>query len=128
MPLGDNVFQDAQVDFTTLLAMHGETVTVCRTSVPVSELDAFGEPVGGYSPEQFAAQIVVVSTELVETLTAGGGKNVERLTFVAAHGVILENDELVYNGHTYKVMNVNTSTMGALDIADEGIAQREVAA
>lgn len=125
--LGESTWNRPSDDLVTIMRLHGVVVTVARTVTTSQQLDAFAEPSSPYTPATFQTSILVQSADLDVQMTAGGGKNVELLTFLADHAVIEENDEVTYSGSVYKVLTVRTSTIGQQDIADVCVGHREVA-
>jgi len=127
LAIGDNRFTRAGTDLTTLLAMHGVLVTVTRTiAANVTQRDIFSTP-QNYTPTTFQATILVTGQELNELEIIAGGKPKEILSFLVTPGTILENDEIAYSVHLYKVDSAGETPIGGVNALEMCKAMREVA-
>jgi len=135
MAIGDSRFARAGTDLATLLTNHGVSVTITRTDQSgVGTRDVFGTPIldnsatpQPYTPTTILTTILVTGQELNELEIIAGGKPKETLTFMTAPGVMLENDEVAYGGHLYKVVCAGETPLGGINALEMCRATMEVA-
>lgn len=99
MALGDNRFDNSR--FLLAFNENATQVTVILSKADEAvPRDKFGKPTD--SPNTTTISIVVSKTELDISAVVAGGKPKEVLEFYALLGTISENDELTWNGHTFR--------------------------
>lgn len=112
MALGDNRF-DVSGRLLLGYSPNAVSVTVSR-SVADQDVprDKFGKPT--QVPVTATIQIVVSKAREDIKPTPAGGKPVEVLEFYAQPGDINENDEITWNGHTFRTSSVWPFGVGGL--------------
>lgn len=110
----------------SLSGQFGVQVTVNRVvqaATPV--MNVFGTPVNG-TVQTFTALIIIDSQKLNTLPTLIGMKPKEELKVISNAGTFLVNDEIIYNGNTYKVEFLEPVPFIGTDVVDLVHAYREV--
>ncbi|EPZ47637.1 hypothetical protein [Alicyclobacillus acidoterrestris] len=88
------------------------------------ERDKFGRPLSTIPPTQ--VNVIITKADLNIVADVGGGKPVEQLEFYCHTGDVNENDEIQWNGHTYRVIMTWPFAFAATARISHCKAQREV--
>lgn len=125
--MNTNRAQDIISQVASLTGQFGASVTITRTTTsPGASTDVFGTPVNPTPPIPFTTSVIVESLKKNVMPTLVGMKPKEELRLIANEGIFLENDEVQYSGHIYKVNFVEPVPFMGSDVVDFVHAQREV--
>ena len=123
MSLGDNHFDISRL----LLAFEDNGIQVVISDSKADEAvprNKFGKPTGDQNT--VIITIVVNKAELDISAVIAGGKPKEVLEFYALPGTINENDELTWNGHTFRTSSTWPFGLGGQQQLMFCKAEREV--
>lgn len=111
---------------SSLTGSFGTPVTVNRvvqSQTPVR--DVFGQPENA-TTQTFTLNVIVESQKPNLMAILAGGKVKEELRLIVQAGQILNGDEVVYGGNTYKVTFAQPVPFAGSDVVDFIHAEREV--
>lgn len=120
--LGDTAFSPCAADLTTLLAIHGVTVTVTRNNTS-GPLDPYGKPP---TLPPFTATLIPSYRADNVRQTLEGGRPVEVICLLGAPGTLLEGDAVTYGSYVYDVRNVERHSAAGTVVSESYEAYREV--
>lgn len=120
----DSRVQDLISQIGSISSDFGVSVTVTRPAKG-TQYDIYMDPVDG-SPQTFTANIIIDSDKMDLLPTLAGGKPKEILKMITVAGTFQAGDELIYNGHTFKVGPIQPVPFAGTDVADYVQASREV--
>ncbi|WP_088187546.1 hypothetical protein [Desulfosporosinus sp. FKA] len=123
MAIGDNRFNVSRLALAFNENATLVTVTLSKADEAVPR-DKFGKPTD--SPNTTTISIVVSKAELDISAVVAGGKPKEVLEFYALLGTISENDELTWNGHTFRTSSAWPFGLGSQQQLLFCKAEREV--
>lgn len=143
MPLGDsnrftglagNHFAAVMVDYEAMLAMHGVQVVINRNDLTkVGTRNIFGTPIldnqatpQPYQPQTLTATIILADLDQQIEWTDAGAQVKEVAEILTTSSTILADDELIFNGHTYRVMGEIRPVIGGNIPIESCTAVREV--
>ncbi|GIM47035.1 hypothetical protein DNHGIG_25840 [Collibacillus ludicampi] len=110
----------------SLSGQFGVTVTVKRIVQAATPIrNVFGTPMNA-TTETFTANVIIESQKIDLMATIAGGKPKEVLKLITNAGTFLLGDEIVFNGHTYKVEYLQPVPFVGVDVVDFVHATREV--
>ena len=125
MALGDNRYQDSATLLTAGFTAQSVQVTITPSEASLNvPRDKYMRPISPTTTTQIS--IVISKAENKIKQTEAGGKPVEALEFYALPDTINENDELTWNGHTYRTTAVWPFGLGGLTQLVSCEAEREV--
>ncbi|MCF8566908.1 hypothetical protein LLE49_19500 [Alicyclobacillus tolerans] len=112
MALGDNRFDVSN----RLLSGFDDHVVSVMVTRSVADQDVTRDKFGKPTATVVTATIQIVVSQAREDIkpTAAGGKPVEVLEFYTQPGDISENDEITWNGHTFRTSSVWPFGLGGL--------------
>lgn len=124
MPLGENPFSVVgQLGF--MFDAHKVAVQLNPSKADVAvPRDKFGKPLQLPTPQS----VYIVVSKAAEDIkpTEAGGKPIEVLEFYALTGTVNENDEISWNGHSFRISCVWPFGLGGMNQLVSGKAEREV--
>lgn len=132
--LGSNHFAGMMVDYAAMLAMHGVSIVITRRSpagfgtrnifgTPLMDSQATPQP---YRPQTLTETVVLSNLDQQIEWTEAGAKVEETAELLAPPSAILANDEIAFNGHTYRVMGEIRPVIGGNIPLETCTAIREV--